>query len=251
MQLPIFRTLPVLASLALGLGLGGCIGDDRDDAADTTATTGGDTGTTGTTAATDASATTTDATTTAGTTAGTTTSTPTTTAGTAAGTTAGTTGDAGSIAESCEAACMTFVGCFPDAYESMAECVAFCVEDTAPEPDPACHAATVAFNECLGGASCRDLEGEVCEAEFVALEGACGGGEEVCSIGVGGDAGSCGISETCPDSSRALECEGELCRCLEDGIEVATCQNDVCVDEIDHDTLSQKALACCGWELGA
>ena len=247
MKFPSFRIVPHLASFGLytlSLGLGGCIDDDRDDATDTAASTDADPGTTGATTGTGGSGSAS-----ATTTAGITTSTDTATAGTAAGTS----GDADSVAESCEVACMNLVGCFPDSYASLAECVAFCIEDTTPEPDPACRAATVAFNECLGGVSCRDLKSmeiEVCEDEFVALEGACGGTEEPCAISAGGDVESCGISETCPDSSRALECEGELCRCLEDGIEVATCSNDVCEDEIGDVALSQKALACCGWELG-
>ena len=258
------RMLTSITLLSLSLGLVACTGDDKGDDSDTAASTGGDTETTGGTTTTDgtagsgsASATSTDGTGTAGTTemtstAGTSTDTG-TTAGTSEGTTAGTTGGDGSIPASCEVACETIYGCFPEDYASMAECVELCVEESTPQEfDPACEAAVVDFNECLAGASCQELadeESDVCFAELTAFLGACDAGEGECINSAGGDAQSCGISEMCRDSSLEFQCEGELCRCVEDGVEVATCQNDVCMDELDFELLSQRAFECCGWEL--
>lgn len=258
------RMLTSITSFALSLGLIACTGDDKGDDSDTAASTSGDTETTGATTGTDgtagtagtgsASATSTDGmtagTTTAGTTDGTTAGT--TAATTTAGTTDSTGGD-GSIPASCEAACATIYGCFPEEYESMAACVELCVDETTPrEPDPGCEGAAVAFNECLAGLTCQQLVDEedlTCMAELLALEEACDFGGEECINSAGGDAQSCGISEMCRGSSLSFECEGELCRCIEDDVEVATCNNDVCADELDFELLSQRAFECCGWEL--
>ncbi|MEZ4454474.1 MAG: hypothetical protein R3B09_33795 [Nannocystaceae bacterium] len=264
------RNFTSLTSFALSLALVGCIGDDKDDATDTAASSSGATETTGGSTAgtstegtagtdgtagsgTDSATSTTAGTTTAGMDSDGTTlaTTAATTADPTTGTTAGTTGDSG-IPESCDKACELVYGCFPEEFESKDECVMLCIDESSPaEPDDACEAAAVALNECIAALSCLQLmnpNGEPCADEQGVFDEVCGGGD-VCSIGIGGDANSCGISQECPDSSQALECEGELCRCLEDGVEINTCPNDVCSDEIDFDALSKKALECCGFDL--
>ncbi|MCA9634551.1 MAG: hypothetical protein KC420_00765 [Myxococcales bacterium] len=260
------KRLSTALALPLALALAGCSGDDKSTAGDTdgsssSGSTGGETSgasQTSTTSGGSAGGTDTDGGT-MGSSDGTAGSTSASTDATSGSTTASTdtTGDTGvvdpGIVESCDEACAKLFECFPDEFGTLQECVDLCVdESTPPEPNDACEAATIAFNKCLGTATCDELNGDTfpCEAEETAMSDACGGGQE-CIGGAGSDPNGteCSISEECPGLyQHELLCDTKFCVCMEDGVETAKCmqKTNVCM-EFDPAILEEISVTCCGW----
>jgi len=255
------HTLRTTLCVALSLGLVACTGIDKDTIGDsesegdttsesaTGSTSGGESSTGGDSGSdTDVGGDTEGNTSTTGATTG---EDPTTTGEVSTtGTTGSTGGEGDDIVESCEDACEVVYVCLAGEYESMEECVADCIAETTPEePSAECEAAVIDFNSCVAVASCEDFESDTfCETELDLMIEVCDVGGEECTVGIGGDAESCGIVQDCGEGSMELDCAGDSCRCLLDDEEVGSCTNDVCVDELDPNALYVKALTCCGFE---
>ncbi|MEZ4379845.1 MAG: hypothetical protein R3A79_00750 [Nannocystaceae bacterium] len=160
----------------------------------------------------------------------------------------GTTGMADpGLEAACGDACEVLVGCYPDEWESVEACAQECA-DPFNTPNEACELAAIDYLDCLGGLTCPELEEGACDAEESAAMEACEG--EVCSVGVGGGEGTCGIIEECAEGTREMSCAEKSCVCLVDGEAVGECENDVCLDiEPDPEAIHEKALSCCGFEI--
>jgi hypothetical protein len=247
---------------ALSLGLVACVGGEKetDSSADSETSATDSDGTTGGTDGTSSSS----ASSTGGTDSGTDGSTGSGTDSDSAGgtstsggedtttgdstTDSGTTGQANpGLETACGEACEMLMGCYPDEWPSLDACVQECVDGSGDQGE-ACEIAALDYLECMAGLTCVELEDDGCSEEEDAAIDACEG--EVCSVGLGGGVGECGIVEDCGDTSRQMNCEGETCVCLVNDEVVDQCANDVCLDEEpDPDAIQQKALACCGFEL--
>ena len=256
------RSPAVVLSILCALTLAGCVGDDSKE----TASDGATSTTTGMSGTTSGTGGTTGETSDGGSAGGSATDSTSTTATSHASHTTDTTdttastGDptgGGDIPASCAAACSTLIGCFPEEFESEAMCVELCTDESSPpEPDPACEAAAVAFNLCLAGASCAELEDDQlfpCGAELEAMDAACGGGggeECIGGAGVDPDTMSCSLSETCPDYDRMITCTVKECTCFEDGQQTAVCPVKIDVDPCsDFAIVAGLAPECCGWQI--
>ena len=256
------RALRTTFCTALSLGLGACVGGEGETmtASGATTTSGGSTsgstgesegtsgtsGTSGTTGTSGSGSASDSATTGESSTTGvsSTTGESSTTGDTS--TTGSTTGGGGSFQGSCEDACATFYGCMPDAYESLEACILECLDGLPQDANAQCEAAYVSVNECVAGSSCMELEGDFCSAEVGQIFALCD--LEQCDVTAGGGADECSIAEICGDLSQEMICSGKTCQCIEDGSDVGSCDNDVCVDGVEFDTLAEKAFSCCGFE---
>ena len=139
------------------------------------------------------------------------------------------------------------MGCYPDEWPSLDACAQECVDGSESQSE-ACDLAVQDFLACMAGLTCPELEEGACGDEEDAAIDACEG--DVCSVGVGGGVGECGIIEECADGIRQMNCSGETCVCLVDDEPVGECANDVCLDdEPDPSAIHDKALSCCGFEI--
>lgn len=100
-------------------------------------------------------------------------------------------------------------------------------------------------------APCLEPLGEALHACEVGHSVICGGS----SNGQSGEAcffeKSCEYGEFGGDALiREIQCEGEACTCLENGLEVGSCTYDACADSgfwDEEDLWSADEQACCGW----
>lgn len=254
----------ILRGLTLGLfasiALVACSGDDKASASDTSDASSSGTSTGGESSSSASASSTSDGGSAGGSmsdgssgSTGASTSGSTTTDSTSGSTGGATTGGSGDIPGSCAAACAKLVEC--GQFPGMDECVTMCIEESTPlMPDAVCEAAMVAFNECLAGATCDELMGDMtfpCAAEEDAIQMVCGGGE-ACEGSAGSDPNTmtCSISETCPSYDHMIECSVKECTCYEDGNMTATCPVKIDVDPCsDLAIVSDLALECCGWQI--
>lgn len=150
-----------------------------------------------------------------------------------------------SLEEACQAYCDVLTLCFPDE-PPPPDCVGFCVEEGTEVPSAGCGEAIVDFYSCLGDLSCEQIQGErpVCVEEELALDEICSEGE--CFVGVGGGETECAYTESCPDVDLEMSCNTETCTCLENGVEVGSCDAmGVCAEGFGM--LAEYATTCCGF----
>lgn len=149
------------------------------------------------------------------------------------------------LEEACQAYCDVLTMCFPDE-PPPPDCVGLCVEEGSEVGTAECGEAIVDFYSCLGGLSCEQLQGErpVCVEEELALDEVCSDGE--CFVGVGGGETECAYTESCPDVDLEMSCDTETCTCLENGVEVGSCDAmGVCAEGFGM--LAEYATTCCGF----
>ncbi len=169
-------------------------------------------------------------------------------------TTASTTGGSlPDLQDSCVAFCTTAFGCFkPNPYPDLSSCGWACIANFDAE-QPACTAADIEVNTCLGGLACPDLLDALAEGD----QGACGPAimkqDEVCpprcQFGfVTGGASACTISQTCPDQlPTSYECSGDLCVCkVGDEVQNKCPSAKVCAE--GYEDWAASANACCGFD---
>ena len=149
--------------------------------------------------------------------------------------------------------CTAAFACFkPNPYPDLSSCGWACIASFDPE-QPACTAADVAVNECLGALACPDLLDALAEG----AQGVCGPAimmqDEVCpprcQFGlVTGGSSSCTISQTCPDQlPTSYECSGDLCVCkVGDEVQNKCPSAKVCGE--GYEDWAASANACCGFD---
>lgn len=158
----------------------------------------------------------------------------------------GETGGEPSLEQVCTAVCENYELCL----EAVPDCMTECLAQIQQFGEGECFEADVALFACLGSLTCEELlqfyegEGEPypCEDQEAA-QCHCG------MMAAGGEnPGECSFSYSCTGTAdvHAIECDGTTCSCLENGVEVATCDAaEYCADY----TQIEAANACCGWAL--
>lgn len=158
----------------------------------------------------------------------------------------GETGGEPSLEQVCTAVCENYELCL----EGVPDCMTACLAQIQQFGEGQCFEADVALFACLGSLTCEELqqfyEGEgdpfPCEDQEAA-QCHCG-----MMAGPGANPGECSFSYSCTGTEEvyAIECDGTTCSCLENGVEVATCDAaEYCADYAQI----EAANACCGWAL--
>lgn len=172
--------------------------------------------------------------------------------GTGTGSSGGGSSSGGALPTTCERVCELALMCDPNKDE--ATCVVLCESDLA-EATPACAAATETMLQCFTGLTCEQLAlaldgdpGNPCGPEQIDRGDACGGGQQTCDTGGGGNINglACMLETQCLGAPlRRMECDAEQCECFEDDVLIGSCAaDDGCVD---LSQLGAKALSCCGF----
>jgi hypothetical protein len=139
-----------------------------------------------------------------------------------------------------------------DCFEAEPDCVAACIDHHAGL-DADCLGVELELTQCLAGLTCDELnqfaaqdpEPYPCQAEQEASCLGGGGGECIVGVGAGENPGECSVSVQCEgDPEQSVECNGALCTCYIDNVEVGGCANAV---EICNDPGSETLAACCGF----
>ena len=166
------------------------------------------------------------------------------------------TGDGNRLVEACADLCAAKDACNADVDADVCELA--CEQDfVAAAATPGCVDARLSWVACLSQLECVGLAqveaGDAdapCETEAAELETRCdptcavvssmaNPGEQTCSIAL-----ECGGG-----SSRAVDCEGEECVCLIDGVEDATCEQWVVCGVLDGGQVGDLVRSCCSWDV--
>jgi hypothetical protein len=155
----------------------------------------------------------------------------------------------GDVPGSCAGLCDKFIEC--QIMADLDTCLAECSENF-DDVDRVCLAATGEFFDCVATLTCEQIEaldeGEPgpCEAQLAAQTEACGSDACIASVGSNRDGTECGVSEECPDEpAREMNCDIEVCTCLEGGKNVGQCDSDGVCQDISG--LEAKSAECCGF----
>lgn len=159
-------------------------------------------------------------------------------------------GDAPELMSSCMDACAHIIECVPGLPGPIEDCMAGCLETWG---GPECGQTGVDFLQCLIGMNCKQLQAYVeqdkagvCAGAAEAAEAVCDGGSSTCVMGGGAGMGECSVSRECDGTVEELQCNGELCTCVVDGVPGESCK-DAGVCPMDLDGQIFAAETCCGW----
>lgn len=149
--------------------------------------------------------------------------------------------------DACMAACANYEMCGMPLEGCMDGCLAQ-IEQFEPGE---CQDAEVALLDCIAGLTCEEVEvfyeGEAepapCEEQAANL---C-----YCGIMIEGseNPGECSFEYSCTNGEvHAIACDGTICTCLENGLEVGSCEAVDFCSSVAGDPLA-GANACCDWAL--
>ncbi len=153
-------------------------------------------------------------------------------------------GMAPGIEEACELNCAMGMRCFPE-NPPPASCVETCVDAATGNGLEGCEAATIERYLCLAGLTCEELlDGFRACADVVQQSAdACNDG---CVIGGGSENGECSYGFYCPELEQVMRCDAETCVCLENRVEVGSCEAmGIC--DADSQRLREYPEICCGF----
>lgn len=148
------------------------------------------------------------------------------------------------IEQACELNCALLTRCFPEDPQPPS-CVTSCVEAATQSGIEGCEAATIERYICLATLTCEELLNGFRACADIAQQSAeaCSDG---CVIGGGSDNGECSYGFYCPELVQEMRCDAETCICLENRIEVGSC-DAMGICDADSQSLREYPEICCGF----